>query len=332
MTWCPRSVSGMHLPAFAAAEGGLFAEQGLQVEFVPATRPQDYSVRGFTARVKAVGAGQADFALTSVVYLLAAQTEAAGSLPVRFVATAHQRNPIAGVVREDSGLRTAEELAGARTARWSMPWFAQEYAGALDFMGLAAPVMVDTPGELDPALGSGDVDVLPVWIDDTTQAGLQGMRLHHRGAAFDVRAIALDIPVYTTGLVAADRMPSDVLASMRDAYLAGYHLQRAQPELGLAGFRRCFPSVSEEYARANWALFEPYAFDGVPPGSMNAGRWQETIAHTAKTHGLSTFPGDRIHRPEMLTPAPDRVALGERPERDRHAERKTAPVRGHAGT
>lgn len=62
-----------------------------------------------------MAAGHADFALTSVVYLLAAQTEAAGSLPVRFVATAHQRSPIAGVVREDCGMRTPEDLAGART-------------------------------------------------------------------------------------------------------------------------------------------------------------------------------------------------------------------------
>ena len=117
MTWCPSSVSGMHLPAFAAAEGGLFDDRELDVEFVPAARPPDYSLSGFTARVKAVASGHADFALTSVVYLLAAQTEAAGSLPVRFVATAHQRNPIAGVVREDCGMRTPEDLAGARTAR-----------------------------------------------------------------------------------------------------------------------------------------------------------------------------------------------------------------------
>lgn len=189
---------------------------------MPAARPPDYSLSGLTARVKAVAAGHADFALTSVVYLLAAQTEAAGSLPVHFVATAHQRNPIAGVVREDCGMRTPEELAGARTARWSMPWFAQEYAGALNVMGVGAPVMIDTPGDLDPALGSDEVDVLPVRMDGTTRAGPQGVRIHHRGAAFDVRAIPLDIPVYTTGLVAADRMPSDATRSMRDAYVAGY--------------------------------------------------------------------------------------------------------------
>lgn len=301
MTWCPRSVSGMHLPAFAAAEGGLFAERGLEVEFVPATRPPNYSVPGFTARVKAVAAGHADFALTSVVYLLAAQTEAAGALGVRFVAVAHQRNPIAGVVREDSGLRTPTDLARARTARWSMPWFAQEYAGALDFLGVEAPVMIDVPGDLDPALGSGEVDVLPMWIDDTTGPQLQGMVLHHRGTAFAIRTIPLDLPVYTTGLVAADRLADDTVRAMRDAYAAGYQLHAEHPELGLAGFRRRFPDVSEEHARANWALFAPRAgSDGARSGAMDAERWQVTIAHTAKTHGLATFPGELIYRPELL--------------------------------
>jgi len=180
-----------------------------------------------------------------------------------------------------------------------MPWFAQEYAGALDSMGLRAPVMIDTPGDLDPALGSGLVDVLPVWIGDTTAARMQGMVCHHDGAPFGIRAIALDLPVYTTGLVAADRLPSDVVRAMRDAYVAGYQLQLDRPELGMAGFRRFFPDVSEQYARTNWALFAPYAFDGVPPGNMDAARWRETIAHTARTHGLSTFPGDRIYRPEL---------------------------------
>jgi hypothetical protein len=295
MTWCSSCVSGMHLPAFAAVEAGLFAELGLEVEFVacPAN----------LARVRAVAAGHADVALTSVSEVLAAQTEAAGRLPVRFLATAHQRNPIVGVVREDSDLRTPTDLPGARTARWSMPGYAQEYAGALDYMGLGAPVMIDTPGDLDPAMGSGDIDVIPVWMDDTTRARLRGMTLHHRGADFGVRVIPLDIPVYSTGLVAADRLPSELICRMRDALVAGYELQRRQPEPGLAAFRRHFPDISEEHACVNWALFEPYAFDGVPPGTMDAERWEETIAYTAKTHRLSLFPGDLIYRPELLAPA-----------------------------
>lgn len=298
----------MHLPVFAAAEGGLFAEQDLEVEFVAAARARDFSLSGFTARVKAVAAGDADFALTAVVYLLAAQTEAAGRLPVRFVATAHQRNPIVGVVREDSGLRSPGDLPGIRAARWEMPWFAQEYAGALGYMGLGAPVLVDTPPGLDRALASGDVDVLPMWMDDTTPVWMADMRLYHNGAGFAVRIIPLDIPVYSTGLVAADRLSGELVCRMRDAFAAGYDLQREQPELGLAAFTRHFPDVSERYVRANWALHASYASDAVAPGTMDADRWERTIAHAAATHGLSTFPGERMYRPQLADPARERTA------------------------
>jgi len=299
MTWCSSCLSGMHLPAFAAAESGLFAERGLEVEFVSAAPFADFSLSGLAARVKAVAAGDADFALTSVIYLLAMQSEAGGRLPVRFAATSHQRNPIVGLVRADSGPRSLEDLAGARAARWKIPWYAREYAGALDYLGLEAPVIIDTPGDLDQALDSGEIDVIPTWMD---------MSLYHRDAGFDVRAIALDIPVYTTGLVAADRLPTDVVCTMRDALSAGHKLQIEQPQLGMAGFRRRFPSISEEHARANWALYEPYAFDGVAPGTMDAGRWEETIAHASRTHGLSPFPGERLYRPELLTRAPEPTA------------------------
>ncbi len=284
----------MHLAVFAAAEGGLFAEQGLEVEFVPAARAPDLSLTGFTARVKAVAAGEADFALTAVVYLLAAQTQAEGHLPVRFIATAHQRNPIVAVVREDSGLRSPEDLPGVRAARWSMPWFTQEYAGALDYMNLGRPVIVGTPGDLNQALASGDVDVVPMWMDDT---------LYCHDAGVGIRVIALDIPVYSTGLVAADRLSCELVCRMRDAFAAGYELQRERPELGLAAFRRRFADVSEEHAYANWALHEPYAFDGPPPGTMEATRWQETIAYTAATHGLATVPGARMYRRQLVAPA-----------------------------
>jgi len=300
MGWCSRTVSAMHLAALAAAEGGLFAENGLDVKFVTATKAPDFSLSGFSARVRAVATGDADFALTAVVYLLAAQTQTEGRLPVRFIATAHQRNPIAAVVREDSGLRSPRDLPGTRAARWEMPWFSQEYAGALRYMGLGEPVIVDMQG-YRRALGSGDVDVFPMWMDDTTPMWRSNMTLHHDDAAFGVRVIPLDIPVYSTGLVAADRLPDELVCRMRDAFTAGYELQRTRPELGLAAFRRRFPDVSEEHARANWAVHAPYVFDGVTPGSMDAGRWEETISHTAATHGLSTFPGERLYRPVLAS-------------------------------
>lgn len=306
MCWCTSCVGGAHLPAFAAAEGGLFAEQGIEVEFVSAPAAPDWTLRGFGSRLNAVAAGDADFALTSVAYLASAQREAGGYFPARFAAVSHQRNPIAAVVRDDSDLQDPADLPSARAARWCMPWFTQEYAGALAYMGLGATVVgssegvdLETLGGMNRALGGGGIDVIPVWMDMTP---------YHRearftDAGFPTRVIPLDVEVYTTGLLAADRLPLELVTRMRDAFVAGYELQREDPEPGIAAFRRRFPTISDEHLRANWALFEPYAFDGVPPGSMDAERWQATIGYTASTHGLPSFPAESLYRPELLTPA-----------------------------
>lgn len=307
MCWCRSCVGGAHLPAFAAAEAGLFAEQGLEVEFVDAPAAPDWTLRGFGSRLGAVVAGDADFALTSVAYLASARNEAGGYFPARFVAVAHQRNPIAAVVREDSDIREPADLPSARAARWCMPWFTQEYVGALAHMGLGPATVVgssdsvdlETLGGMNRALGDGGVDVIPVWMDMTP---------YHRearftDAGFPTRVIPLDIEVYTTGLLAADRLPLELVERVRDAFVAGYELQREDPEPGIAAFRRRFPTISDEHLRVNWALFEPYAFDGVSPGSMDAERWRTTIDYTAATHGLPALPAESMYRPELLAPA-----------------------------
>jgi hypothetical protein len=290
MGWCPRAVTGMHLWICAAQEAGLFAEHGLDVEVVASA----------VDAPAAVAAGDADFALTSAVHLLGAQARLGGRLPVRFVAMFHQRNPITGVVRCDSGLERPQDLAGRRAARWSYAWFADAYAGAIDYLNLDAPVLVDWPAGLDEALGSGAVDVLPMWVDDTVPAHALHMKLYHDGNGFDVRTIALDIPVYSTGLIAADSVPLDVVRRMRAALRAAHELHRAQPEPGLAGFRRRYPEVSEEHARISWGLYEQYAFDG-PPGEMRADRWAATIPFVARTHRVAAMAPERVYRPELLS-------------------------------
>ena len=293
MTWCRSCVSGVHLPAFAAAEGGLFAQQGLEVEFVSCARAPDWTLEGFAVRPKAVTAGEADFALTSVAYALAAQTQLDGRLGARFAAVSHQRNPIAAIVRDDSGLESPADLQGARAGRWSFAWYAQEYAGAMSYLGLDPPVIVDS-SHPDAQLERGEIDAIPTWVD---------MTLNHDDKGYGVRPIELDIETYSTGLLAADRLPLELVTRMRDAFIAGFELQLEEPQLGITGFQRRFPDISERHIRDSWSLFEPYAFDGGAPGEMHADRWETTIEHTAATHGLSPFPAERVYRPELLAPA-----------------------------
>ncbi len=293
MTWCRSCVSGVHLPAFAAAEGGLFAEQGLEVEFVGCARAAEWTLEGFALRPKAVASGEVDFGLTSVAYVLAAQTGVGEHLAARFAAVSHQRNPIAAIVRDDSRFEDPADLQGSRAARWSIPWFAQEYAGAMSYMGLDPSVIVDSETP-DAQLERGEIDVIPTWVD---------MTLNHVDKGYAVRPIGLDIDTYATGLLAADRLPLELVTRMRDAFVAGYELQLERPELGIAAFRRRFPDISEQHVRDSWSLFEPYAFDGGAPGAMHADRWETTIEHTAATHGLSPLAPERVYRPELLAPA-----------------------------
>jgi len=311
MGWCRSCVGAMHLPAFAAMEAGLFADQGIEVEFVEGPAIPDWTLRGLSQRVKTVGEGGAEFALTSVAYLFSAQAEMGGRLPARFAAVAHQRNPIVAVVREDSEFHEPADLPRARAAIWTFPWFTQEYVGTLARMGFGRARTVGSSESLDlvslggmnRALRDGEIDVIPTWMDMTPYHREPG----HRDAGFPTRVIPLDIDVYTTGLLAADRLPLELVARMRDAIVAGYDVQREDPEPGIAAFRRRFPRISDQHIRTNWALFEPNAFDGDRPGAMDAERWEETIDYTAVTHGLPAFPGEQIHRPELLAPTREPV-------------------------
>jgi hypothetical protein len=144
MCWCRSCVSGLHLPAYAAADSGLFAEQALEVEFVDMVTPSDGSLGAWSAMVGAVAEGDVDFALTSVANLLAGQTAADGGLAARFAAVFHQRNPIAALVAGDSTLHEVEDLESPKLAA-SASWLVQEFEGALTHLGLAPPTVVGPP-------------------------------------------------------------------------------------------------------------------------------------------------------------------------------------------
>lgn len=103
-----------------AAEGGLFAEQELEVEFVGCARAPEWTLAHL------------------------------GRLTC---------SP-----RRETRVRSRRDLQGARAARWSIPWFAQEYAGALSYMGLDQSVIVDSE-KPDAQLERGKIDVIPTWLN-----------------------------------------------------------------------------------------------------------------------------------------------------------------------
>lgn len=298
MCWCRSCVSGLHLPAYAAADNDVFADHGIDVEFVDCVSTPGGTLEAWSAMVTAVADGEADFALTSVAYLLAGQSAADGELAARFAAVFHQRNPIAALVAGDSRLRSQDDLAGPKVVAGGS-WFVQELDGALTELGLDPLTVVDAPPDLRAALGDGRIDLIPGWVDMPPSYSRDGL---------EIRAVPLAIDAYATGLVAADRLALDLVTRMRDALAAGYELQREHPELGIDALRRRFPGISERHLRTAWSVFEPYAFDRHEPLVMDAERWQRTIDYTAATHGLPSLPAELVYRQELLTPAPSAAA------------------------
>jgi ABC-type nitrate/sulfonate/bicarbonate transport system substrate-binding protein len=293
MCWCRSCVSGLHLPAYAAADHGVFAEHGIEVEFVNCVKSPGGSLEAWSAMATAVAEGEADFALTSVAYLLAGQTAAGGQLAARFAAVFHQRNPIAALVAGDSRLRSPEHVLGPRVAATGS-WFIQELEGVLAHMGLPAATVVEAPRDVVAALDDGRLDVIPGWVDMSPSYSREGL---------EIRAIPLEAEAYATGLVAADRLTLELVARMRDALAAGYELQREHPELGIEALRRRVPAISEAHLSTAWSVFEPYAFGGPEPLAMDAERWQRTIDYTTATHALPRLPAEQVYRPELLAPA-----------------------------
>ncbi len=248
--------------------------------------------------MRRVAAGGADFCLTSVSHYLKARAQS-GALAARFVAVVTQRHPMAGLVRADSSIAAPADLAGQRVGGPADSALVAEYRAGLDWLGLAPPELVPVDYALAPvALGRGEVDVVPDFADLVPRT--------RRQAGVPVRAVPLGVEVYGSGLVAADRVPPDVVDRMRMALATALVRQREEPHTGIAQLEERYPEADPADAVEGWHLLEPNIFTGVEPGTMETRRWADTIAWTAGAHGFDPPESHTVYRPELTLAAADR--------------------------
>jgi ABC-type nitrate/sulfonate/bicarbonate transport system substrate-binding protein len=240
--------------------------------------------------VRRVAAGGSDFCLTSVAHYLRARAES-GDLPARYVAVVVRQSPMAALVRADSPLTTPADLSGRRLGGPSDSGLVAEYQASLDYLGLPRSELVATDyGEAPAAMGRGELDAVADYIDLIPRT--------RRQAGVPVRGIPFRLPVYSSGLVAADRIPDDVVDRMSDAVVAALERQRQDPEAGVASLLRRYPEVDPAEALEGWSLVEPNIFTDDPVGAMDAGRWVATIEFSAAAHGWPAPPPQTVFRPE----------------------------------
>lgn len=240
--------------------------------------------------VRRVAEGGSDFCLTSVVHYLTARAQS-GPLAARFAAVVVQRSPMAGIVAADSPVSEPAHLSGRRLGGPADSRLVAEYQAGLRHLGLAPSVLVPTDyGEAPAALGRGDIDVVADFADLVPRT--------RRQAGVDVRAVPLPVEVYASGLVAADRLPDDVVDRMVAAVAAALEHQRHDPKAGLGELRRRYPQADPDEALEGWALAEANIFTGMGPGSMDPRRWEATTAFLVDAHGFPPVDPQSLYRPE----------------------------------
>lgn len=282
--YCTTCLPGYHLPYVSAAADGLFGGLGLDVELLdpPGGGPEN---------IERVGSGGADFCLTSVAHYLTARARF-GDIPARFAAVVVQRSPMAALVAEDSPLTTPADLAGCRLGGPHDSGLVADYQASLDHLGIDRSELVPM-GYLDAwdALAKGTVDAVADYVDVLPRL--------RRIAGVAVRAIPLGIDVYSSGLVAADRLSDEEVADMCEAVVAALERQRLHPEEGVDALSRRYPETDWSAALEGWALVVPNIFTDVPTGSMSADRWAATVRFVSDAHGLAPVRPESVYRPAL---------------------------------
>jgi ABC-type nitrate/sulfonate/bicarbonate transport system substrate-binding protein len=251
-----------------------------------------------------VAAGGADFCLTSVTHYLTARAQAggqgseeAGDLAARFVSVIVRRSPMAALVPEDSQLFTPADLAGRRLGGPRESRLVAEFRAGMEELGLQPPELVVLDYGLAPAaMARGEADMVCDFVDLLPRV--------RRQAGVAVRAVPLGLDVYSSGLVAADRLPDELVGRMQAAIAAALEAQRDDPEAGLDELARRYPDADPLEALEGWELAAPNIFTGATPGSSDSDTWARTITHIARAHGLPVPEPTTVYRPALVNVSP----------------------------
>ncbi|MDQ3897589.1 MAG: hypothetical protein M3326_10180 [Actinomycetota bacterium] len=171
-----------------------------------------------------------------------------------------------------------------------------EFVGGMAWLALdpALVVRMSRPsggGLLQEAcamLARGHVDAVADYEDLLPRA--------RRHSGMDLRSVPLNLEVYSSGLLAADRLPLELVERVTDAILAALERQRRDPERGIPEVVARSPRVVPDDAREGWRLVEGRIFTGEALGSMTHGRWKTTSAYLSASHHLAPVAAERMYR------------------------------------
>ncbi len=160
---------------------------------------------------------------------------AAGSVAARYVAVLVGRSPICAFVPASSAIERPDQLSGRRVG--GAVWAMAEFVGAMSWLGLAPALVVPTSrtsggGLLQEAcamLVGERVDMVADFEDLLPRA--------RRHSGMDLRSVPLGAEVYSSGLVAGDEVPDELVGRVCAAVRAALERQRRDPALEMPELR-----------------------------------------------------------------------------------------------
>ena len=282
--YCIGCLPGYHTAYVSAAGDGLFAEHGFDVEILdPISGPEN---------VRRTATGGAEFCLTSVTHYLTARSRF-GDLDARFAAPIVRRHPIGGLVAADSPFQTPADLSGKRVGGSADKGLLAEFQAGLTHLGHEPGVPVELAyGNAPTALGRGEIDVVPDFIDLVPRTRDQS------GVA--IRPIPFNLKVYGHGVIVADTVPPETIRRMVDAIAAALERQRQEPRHGLDLMAARFPDANLDYAVEGWEIGQRNIFTGEPIGSATPEGWAATVSYVTETHHLDPVDPETVYRTDAI--------------------------------
>ncbi|WP_341475833.1 ABC transporter substrate-binding protein [Zavarzinia aquatilis] len=272
------AVNPDHAALFAAQSQGYFAAQGLEVELIAPSDPNDPP--------KLVAAGKADLAVTYQPQLVLLVEE---GLPLRRVATLVDTPLNSLAVLADGPVKTIADLKG-RKIGYSVAGFEDALLQAmLKSAGLAPSdvTLINVNFALATALASGQVDGV---IGAFRNFEIPEMRLLGKPA----RIFAVEdhgVPAYDELVVvaAADKAGDPRIARFNAALEAGVSYTLNHPDAAWAAFVKDHPELNDDLNREAWGLTLPRL--AASPAALDPGRFAR-IAAFLKEAGLIARAGD----------------------------------------
>ena len=274
-----------HTGLYVAQAKGWFAEEGLEVEFVPA--PADGSDA-------LIGSGGANMGMTYQDYI-ANSLGSANPLPYTAVAAVVQHNTSGIMSRMEDGITNPAKMAGKRYATWNLPIEQATIKALVEKEGASFDDVELVPYEVDDDVMGLQADLYDcVWVYEwwaVANAQLQDYPVNY--FAFGDLDPVFDFysPVITVNDAFAAKNPEVVRAFLRAAK-RGYEFAADEPEQAAEILCDAVPELDVDLINEAQQILSPlYVADADSWGEIDEARWSG-FYQWINDEGLAEHPFD----------------------------------------